>query len=63
MNEQVITYVKNRIDANKKLLLSIRNPSSIIMFENAITELEGVLEVAEWKQSLTSKEVKFCHEK
>lgn len=59
----ITDYIKNRIEVNNKLLLSIKDPKSIIMIENAITELEGVLEIAEWKQSLTSKEVKICHEK
>lgn len=58
MNNHIIEYINQRLVANKAILEHVK-PENRPIIENAITELEGVLEVAEWKQSLTSKEVKI----
>lgn len=60
MNEQAVTYVKNRIKANKAILSTKSDKATVLMIENAITELEGVLEILEMVKSRTSVPVKFA---
>lgn len=56
MNNHVKDYIEKRIAVNKSILLKVRKKSTKILLENAITELEGVLEVVNLVQSRTSKE-------
>lgn len=58
MNEELIKYINYRITANRLLLEQVKPENSPII-ENAITELEGVLEIAKVVPSRTSQKVKI----
>lgn len=58
MNNQAIEYVKKRLQANNAILDHVK-PCNKPIIENAITELQGVLEVLEIKKSRPSDELKL----